>query len=171
MKGRAFLLGIPIALVTAAMAFAPPRRTMLEKVERELPELHLVARDVDRFSGQVSLLYTGQADSEVISQRLEKLLVGNHWGVGRRKLLSAFPYSNTFNGCLDIPLWARLPFLHAVALEHLKPDPPLDLHVMKGRAGARPEGGPWTSVLIRENIRMAYPDESEPIQGFGVQLQ
>jgi len=170
MKRRWLLLAIPVVLIVASAAVTRPRPTMREQIEREFPGMSLVARKVDPWSGEISYLYTGQADSEAVSSHLDHVVNGPGWGKARRKVASAFPYVNHFSSLGQLPFWYRFAFSRSLTYRWFVEHPSIELRVLKGRAGAPPEGGPWSSLLIREHAAGAYTDMSEPILGYGVQL-
>lgn len=157
------------ALVTMA-ALTPARHTERESLEALMPELHLAVRKVE-FNGDVDWLYTGSADPEALVRRFETALQSRSgWLVPRLRGGSPFPYRNDYRP--PFPIWGRIPFLTSLAVRSWRDQHPLDLRVLRGRAGARPEGGPWTTVLIREQTYavVSGPDVSEPVPGWGVQL-
>lgn len=169
MKGdRWLLLGTcVVAIAFAGLASSKPGDER-ESVANLLPELRLVTHDIGRPGYEEIWLYTGPGDADVLTRRLNAALAHRRgWWAPDVKTGSPFPYHNMFDAVIQPSffkriLWKLRPPLSSRSI--------LDLRIIRGRAGAKPDGGPWTTLVVRDtNRRPLKPDMSEPLQGWGVQ--
>gem|GEM_PF-4442072 len=180
-RPRWLWFALPALALGTAIAIAPSPRTERDRLEAMMPELRLVVRQKDR-SGNVSALYTGQTDPERVAARFEKALNGGGWQSPQRQVGSPFPYWNVYSPWDARPWWSRLPVLDRVTAQELRKRSFVDFRVLEGRAGAKPVGEAWTTVLIREQPgiygkgfvvahEVPGPNTSEPVPGWGVRIR
>lgn len=155
-------------IAIATVVLSPRRPDEPEAVARLLPELRLVARRNAPDGSEETSLYTGPGDADALTDRLDRALRRRPgWWAPTLKPGSSFPYHATFDRVLSSTWIQRIRW----QIEPPSPlRPILDLRILRGRAGAKPTSGPWTTLLLRWTTRRPLPpDTFEPVPGWAVQ--
>ncbi len=163
---------VPAMALVAALAYSP-RRDARERVAALLPEMRLATHWAEPYHRQEEVwLYTGPLDADEATRRLNTAFARQAgWGFARIQPGSPFPYVSHFDPT-QVSALHRVPLigLLARAVAPIKAEPLLYVRVLRGRAGAKPTGGPWATLVIRRSPYEPMPDMSEPVPGIGVFL-